>query len=55
MLQYLKIISRPINPVLILVGGTTVGRSLAPRVAARFRTGLTAQIVPFLMYKKIQI
>ncbi|MEG6585258.1 FAD-binding protein [Dendrosporobacter sp. 1207_IL3150] len=26
----------------ILVGGTNVGRSLAPRVAARFRTGLTA-------------
>lgn len=26
----------------VLVGGTNVGRSLAPRVAARFRTGLTA-------------
>ncbi len=26
----------------MLVGATTVGRSLAPRVAARFRTGLTA-------------
>ncbi len=25
-----------------MVGGTTVGRSIAPRVAARFRTGLTA-------------
>ena len=30
------------KPSIILVGGTTVGRSLAPRVAARFRTGLTA-------------
>jgi electron transfer flavoprotein alpha subunit len=31
-----------IKPTAILVGATTVGRSLAPRVAARFRTGLTA-------------
>ncbi len=31
-----------VKPAIILVGGTTVGRSLAPRVAARFRTGLTA-------------
>ena len=30
------------KPTIILVGGTTVGRSLAPRVAARFKTGLTA-------------
>lgn len=30
------------KPAVMLVGGTTVGRSLAPRVAARFRTGLTA-------------
>ena len=30
------------KPSIVLVGGTTVGRSLAPRVAARFRTGLTA-------------
>jgi electron transfer flavoprotein alpha subunit len=30
------------KPSIILVGGTTVGRSLAPRAAARFRTGLTA-------------
>ncbi len=30
------------KPAIMLVGGTTVGRSLAPRVAARFRTGLTA-------------
>lgn len=31
-----------IKPSSILVGATTVGRSLAPRVAARMRTGLTA-------------
>ncbi|GAB6169863.1 electron transfer flavoprotein subunit alpha/FixB family protein [Clostridium carnis] len=31
-----------IKPSAILVGATTIGRSLAPRVAARFRTGLTA-------------
>ncbi len=30
------------KPSSILVGATSVGRSLAPRVAARFRTGLTA-------------
>lgn len=30
------------KPTIVLVGGTTVGRSLAPRTAARFRTGLTA-------------
>ncbi len=30
------------KPSVILVGGTPIGRSLAPRVAARFRTGLTA-------------
>jgi electron transfer flavoprotein alpha subunit len=29
-------------PSIILVGATTIGRSLAPRIAARFRTGLTA-------------
>lgn len=31
-----------IKPAAILVGATSVGRQLAPRVAARFRTGLTA-------------
>ncbi len=30
------------KPAIVLVGGTTIGRSLAPRTAARFRTGLTA-------------
>lgn len=31
-----------VHPSTILVGGTTTGRSLAPRVAARLHTGLTA-------------
>ena len=31
-----------VKPSTVLVGGTTVGRSLAPRVAAHFHTGLTA-------------
>ena len=30
------------KPSIMLVGGTTLGRSLAPRLAARFKTGLTA-------------
>jgi electron transfer flavoprotein alpha subunit len=33
---------KKVKPGTLLVGATTVGRSLAPRVAARFRTGLTA-------------
>lgn len=31
-----------VKPSSVLVGATTLGRSLAPRVAARFKTGLTA-------------
>ncbi|MBQ6473480.1 MAG: electron transfer flavoprotein subunit alpha/FixB family protein [Victivallales bacterium] len=31
-----------VHPSVVLVGGTVTGRSLAPRTAARFRTGLTA-------------
>lgn len=31
-----------VKPTVILYGGTSLGRSFAPRVAARFRTGLTA-------------
>jgi electron transfer flavoprotein alpha subunit len=31
-----------VKPSTILIGATTIGRSLAPRIAARFRTGLTA-------------
>lgn len=33
---------RQVKPAAILVGATPVGRQLAPRVAARFHTGLTA-------------
>jgi electron transfer flavoprotein alpha subunit len=33
---------RQVHPAIVLVGGTSIGRSLAPRTAARFRTGLTA-------------
>ncbi len=35
-------IIKKIKPSVVLVGGTNIGRSLAPRTAARFRTGLTA-------------
>lgn len=31
-----------VKPTALLVGATTIGRSLAPRIAARFKTGLTA-------------
>jgi electron transfer flavoprotein alpha subunit len=31
-----------LKPAIVLVGATSVGRSLAPRIATRFRTGLTA-------------
>ncbi len=31
-----------VKPSAVLIGGTQTGRSLAPRAAARFRTGLTA-------------
>lgn len=31
-----------IKPSIVLVGSTSIGRSLAPRAATRFRTGLTA-------------
>ena len=33
---------RRVKPSVVLVGATSVGRSLAPRLATRFRTGLTA-------------
>lgn len=33
---------RKVRPSTVLVGATTVGRQLAPRVAARMKTGLTA-------------
>lgn len=33
---------KKVKPTSILYGGTSIGRSFAPRVAARFKTGLTA-------------
>lgn len=33
---------KKVMPSVILYGGTSIGRSFAPRVAARFKTGLTA-------------
>lgn len=38
------------KPSAILVGATNVGRSLAPRIAARFRTGLTADCTRLEIY-----
>ncbi|HPT89264.1 MAG: electron transfer flavoprotein subunit alpha [Acholeplasmataceae bacterium] len=43
--KYVNVMEDFINkhkPSVILYGGTSIGRSFAPRVAARFRTGLTA-------------
>lgn len=37
------------KPNSVLVGGTNIGRSLAPRVAARFHTGLTADCMKLEM------
>lgn len=42
---YTKVLSEAINegrPEIMLIGATTIGRDLAPRVAARVHTGLTA-------------
>lgn len=33
---------KKVMPTVVLYGGTSIGRSFAPRVAARFKTGLTA-------------
>lgn len=44
-LQYTEILSglvRKYNPAILLLGATAFGRSLAPRLAARLGTGLTA-------------
>jgi electron transfer flavoprotein alpha subunit len=45
---YPKILARilsEIAPEIVLIGGTTIGMDLAPRVAAKLRTGLTAHCV----------
>ncbi|EES91877.1 electron transfer flavoprotein subunit alpha [Clostridium botulinum] len=44
-----------VKPSSILVGATTVGRSLAPRVAARFKTGLTADCTILDMKKNTDL
>ncbi|MCU6761455.1 Electron transfer flavoprotein large subunit [uncultured Roseburia sp.] len=44
-----------IKPSSILVGATTVGRQLAPRVAARVRTGLTADCTILEMDKNTDL
>ena len=44
-----------IKPCAILVGATSVGRQLAPRVAARFRTGLTADCTILDMHENTDL
>ncbi len=44
-----------IRPSSVLVGATNVGRSLAPRIAARFRTGLTADCTVLEMYENTDL
>ncbi|MCI7478338.1 MAG: electron transfer flavoprotein subunit alpha/FixB family protein [Selenomonadales bacterium] len=44
-----------IKPCAILVGATPVGRQLAPRVAARFKTGLTADCTILDMHKNTDL
>lgn len=46
---------RQVMPSSILVGATNLGRSLAPRVAARFRTGLTADCTELDMKENTDI
>lgn len=40
---------RAVRPSVVLVGATALGRSLAPRLATRFRTGLTADCTTLLL------
>ncbi len=40
---------KDIKPSVVLVGSTSIGRSLAPRVATRFKTGLTADCTTLKM------
>lgn len=44
-----------LRPTAILVGATTVGRQLAPRVAARLHTGLTADCTVLKMEKNTDL
>ncbi len=44
-----------VMPSTVLVGATTVGRQLAPRVAARFHTGLTADCTVLDMHENTDL
>jgi len=51
---YAKVLTRifeNIEPEIVLIGGTTIGMDLAPAVAARLRTGLTAHCVDLYVEK----
>lgn len=47
--QVIEHIVREYRPAVLLIGGTINGRSLAPRVATRLRTGLTADCTGFAL------
>ena len=46
---------RNIRPSVVLVGGTSIGRSLAPRTATRFKTGLTADCTTLKIKKNTDL
>ena len=49
---YAKVVSQAVaqhNPEIFLLGGTLLGRNLAPRVAAKVHTGLTADVTEMAM------
>jgi len=51
---YAKVLARileDVKPEIVLIGGTTIGMDLAPAVAARLRTGLTAHCVDLYVEK----
>ncbi len=43
------------RPSSVLIGGTAIGRSLAPRLSTRFRTGLTADCTKLEMQKNTDL
>jgi len=46
-------LARELQPEIILVGSTDMGRELAPLVAARLKTGLTAHCIDFVLDKQM--
>jgi len=46
-------LARELQPQIILVGSTDMGRELAPLVAARLKTGLTAHCIDFVLDKQM--